>query len=68
VPGFADEIPLKGVTARNLRELLGQPADEPMVDVFELGERELEALRPFMDRSVDARAMTYFLYCDAVRT
>jgi hypothetical protein len=66
VRGFADEVPLKSITVEKLREIFHQPADEPMYDVFPIGEREAEALRPFMDRAVDVTTMKYFLYCDAV--
>jgi hypothetical protein len=59
-----EEYELRGVTVEKLREIFGQPDDEPMVDSFRVSEKQAQALEPYLSRpSKLASGRSYFLEC-----
>ena len=59
-----EEHALQGVTVEKLREIFGQPNDEPMVDSFRISEAQAQALQPYLSKPLKISAgRSYFLEC-----
>lgn len=59
-----DEYELRGVTVEKLREIFGQPDDEPMVDSFRVSDAQAQALEPYLSKPLKlAPGRSYFLEC-----
>ena len=61
---LVEEYQLEGVTVEKLREIFGQPDDEPMVDSFRVSEAQAKALQPYLSKPLQVSpGRSYFLEC-----
>jgi hypothetical protein len=63
---LAKELPLRGITLRQLQEIFSVPADDPMYDSFLIEPQHAQQLQPFLSEPLDLEHCECFVDCDAI--
>lgn len=58
---LAQDLPLKGVTLRQLQELFNVPAYDPMADSYRIEPWHAEQLQPFLSEKLDLKHCNCYL-------
>ena len=60
------EIPLSGISLKQLQEIFGEPAEEPMYGGYIIESRHAAMLEPYLPEKLDLESYDYFLSCYAI--
>lgn len=61
--GLAKEIPLINVQLAKLQELLGEPGDDLMYEMYRLNHRQASLLQEYANEPIDLETYDCFLDC-----
>lgn len=64
---LVQEVPLRGITLRQLQELFHVPAYDPMYDSYLIEPWHAEKLQPFLSAKLDLQNCACFLDCETIK-
>jgi hypothetical protein len=60
------EIPLTKVTLRDLQQIFDVPADDQMIEVYDITAAQAKRLERFLPERLDLKSYDYELHCYAI--
>lgn len=64
---LVQEVPLRGITLRQLQKLFNVPGYNPMYDSFPIEPWHAEQLQPFLSEKLDLKHCACFLDCETIK-